>query len=63
MILGPSDPKRYAPFTEKSIALWKETPLKAGGVASADTSAWDWAWDGITTNDALAQLRQFLYAR
>jgi ADP-heptose:LPS heptosyltransferase len=63
MILGPSDPKRYAPFTEKSITLWKETRLNAGGVAAADTSAWDWAWDGITANDALAQLRQFLYAR
>lgn len=63
MVLGPSDPKRYAPYTQKSIALWKERKLKAGGVAAADTSSWDWAWDGITANDALAQLRQFLYAR
>jgi ADP-heptose:LPS heptosyltransferase len=63
MIMGPTDPKRYAPFSKRSIALWKETRIKAGGVAAADTSSWDWAWDGITANDALAQLRQFLYAR
>lgn len=63
MILGPSDPKRYAPYTKKSIALWRETKLNSGGVANADTSAWDWSRDGISVNDALAQLRQFLYAR
>jgi ADP-heptose:LPS heptosyltransferase len=63
MILGPSDPKRYAPFTKRSISLWRETALHAGGVAAAETSGWDWARDGITVNDALAQLRQFLYSR
>jgi ADP-heptose:LPS heptosyltransferase len=63
MILGPSDPKRYAPYTQRSISLWRETALHAGGVAAAETSQWDWARDGITVNDALAQLRQFLYSK
>jgi ADP-heptose:LPS heptosyltransferase len=63
MILGPSDPKRYAPYTKGSIALWKETSIKAGGVAAADTSNWDWERDGISPTDALHQLRQFLYAK
>jgi ADP-heptose:LPS heptosyltransferase len=60
MILGPSDPKRYAPYTKSSLALWKPVPLKAGGVASRDTSTWDWARDGIQPHEALVQIRHFL---
>jgi heptosyltransferase II len=63
MIFGPSEPKRYAPYTKRSIALWKETAIRAGGVAAADTSGWDWARDGISATDALHQLRQFLYEK
>lgn len=60
MILGPSDPKRYSAYTDNSIALWKPTNLQAGGVASADTTKWDWGRDGITLNDALPQIETFL---
>ncbi len=58
MILGPTDPARYAPYTPNSIALWKEQDLQAGGVAYAD-SAWDWARDGIKTSEALTEIRRF----
>jgi len=60
MVLGISDPARYAPFTDNSIALWKETTIRAGGVASADNSEWDWSRDGISAEEALVQLRSFI---
>ena len=60
MILGPSDPVRYAPFTPNSLALWKPTALKHGGVASADTSAWNWERDGISVTEAIPKLEVFL---
>ncbi|MDQ7036823.1 MAG: glycosyltransferase family 9 protein [Anaerolineae bacterium] len=60
MILGPSDPKRYAPYTKNSLALWKPVALKDGGVANSENSKWDWARDGIQPNEALKQIRRFL---
>ncbi len=58
MILGPSDPARYAPYTPNSLALWKPHNLRAGGVAYAD-AAWDWARDGVNINQALTEIRRF----
>ncbi|MGB7342416.1 MAG: glycosyltransferase family 9 protein [Phototrophicaceae bacterium] len=60
MIMGISDPRRYAPFTDDSLVLWKPTNINHGGVAAADNSAWDWARDGIPVDEALEQLRAFL---
>lgn len=60
MILGPSDPKRYAPYTDDSLALWKPIDLNVGGVANSTTSTWDWARDGIQADTALAQIRDFI---
>ncbi|MEL6404404.1 MAG: glycosyltransferase family 9 protein [Chloroflexota bacterium] len=60
MLLGPSDPRRYAPFTDNSIALWKPTTLNHGGVDSADTTQWDWSHDGIMPETALSELHAFL---
>jgi ADP-heptose:LPS heptosyltransferase len=59
-IFGPSDPRRYAPYTPDSIALWKPSSLDPRGVAAADKQAWDWSRDGISGADALAQLEAFL---
>ena len=47
MILGPSDPARYAPFVPDALALWKPVALNEGGVARADVDDWDWSRDGI----------------
>lgn len=47
MILGPSDPQRYAPFVPDALVLWKPVALNEGGVAGADVDDWDWARDGI----------------
>lgn len=60
MILGPSDPQRYAPFTPDSLALWKPAPVDRRGVSAGDGTAWDWERDGITVDEALAQTEQFL---
>ena len=60
MILGPSDPVRYAPFTPDSLALWKPAALKAGGVAAGTPDNWDWLRDGISVDEAEAQIRAFV---
>ncbi len=60
MIMGPSDPKRYAPFTPDAIALWKETPLDTGGVAAGIPEDWDWAQDGIGVEEVARKTLGFL---
>lgn len=60
MILGPSDPQRYAPYTANSLALWKPTEIQGGGVAQSATNQWNWERDGITPEEALVQIHQFL---
>ena len=60
MMMGPTDPKRYAPFVEDHLALWKPIDLNAGGVASADTSNWDWYRDGFTVDYAVEKIRDFV---
>lgn len=62
MILGPSDPRRYAPFTPDSLALWKPTALAARGVAAGAPAEWDWARDGIQAEEAAARLLAWLGA-
>ncbi len=59
MILGPSDPARYAPFAPKSIALWKPTAVRRGGVAAGAPADWDWSRDGISVDEAEAQILAF----
>ncbi len=60
MILGPSDPVRYAPFAPNSIALWKPAPIHHAGVASGTPSQWDWPRDGIGVDEAENQILTFL---
>lgn len=59
MILGPSSPKRYAPFNPNALAIWKPTSLPAGGVAEADFD-WDWVRDGVGVETVIAQLDEWL---
>ncbi len=53
MIMGPTDPQRYAPYTATHLALWKAP--QPGAAAS-----WDWQRDGITVEAAVAQILEFL---
>ncbi len=55
MILGPSDPQRYAPFAPGALALWRPAAIARGGVAAGAPVDWDWARDGISVADAERQ--------
>jgi len=59
MILGPSSPKRYAPFTPNGLAIWKPTSLPTGGVSEAGLD-WDWERDGVGVDETIAQISAFL---
>ncbi len=63
MIFGPSDPARYAPFTPKSLALWKPAEVANTGVSGGAPSDWDWQRDGITVDAAYTQISAFLDAQ
>jgi ADP-heptose:LPS heptosyltransferase len=60
MILGPSDPARYAPFTPDSLALWKPSPLGSGGVVAGPPPGWNWDDDGIGVDEVAARVLEFL---
>ena len=60
MILGPSDPLRYAPFAADALALWKPTTIPRGGVAAGAPADWNWARDGISVEEAEARIRVWL---
>lgn len=61
MILGPSDPARYAPFVPNALALWKPVTLRAGGVAMAEEEDWNWKRDGIGVEEATGEILTFLH--
>ena len=63
MILGPSDPARYAPFTPDSLALWKESSLSKTGVHDASAGLFNWERDGIDVDEAFDRIREFVDAR
>lgn len=60
MILGPSDPARYAPYSDQAIALWKPAKVSAAGVAAGAPRDWDWTRDGISVDEAEMELIAFL---
>ena len=60
MMMGPSDPQRYAPHTENHLVLWKPTALTTGGVSPTSASHWDWARDGFSVENGSAQILAFL---
>jgi heptosyltransferase-2/heptosyltransferase-3 len=60
MILGPSDPVRYAPYTPNSLAVWKPTAVPLGGVAQRQEREWEWERDGIGVDEAFAQIVAFI---
>ncbi|MEZ4668476.1 MAG: glycosyltransferase family 9 protein [Anaerolineae bacterium] len=60
MILGPSDPARYAPFTSNSRALWKPTTVDRRGVSGGAALGWDWQRDGLCVEEAEMGIMEFL---
>ena len=63
MIMGPTDPARYAPFTPNHLALWQPRAIDHVDLDSAEARAWDWERDGIRVDDAVAQVLEFLPLR
>ncbi|MCL4252270.1 MAG: glycosyltransferase family 9 protein [Anaerolineae bacterium] len=59
MILGPSSPKRYAPYHPNALALWKPVDLPTGGVAQL-LENWDWERDGIGVDAVISAIAQFV---
>lgn len=60
MILGPSDPARYAPFAPDALALWKPGVVPRAGVAAGAPQDWDWLRDGIGADEAAERILAFL---
>ncbi len=60
MILGPSDPARYAPFAPDALTLWKPTAVQRAGVAAGVPQDWDWGRDGIGVDEAAERIQGFL---
>ncbi len=60
MILGPSDPQRYAPYAPRALALWKPAAVLRGGVAAGSPADWDWSRDGIGVLEAERQIWEWL---
>ena len=60
MLMGPTDPRRYAPYTSDYLVLWKPPDLRDGGAANANRGDWDWARDGVSVDEAVAQILAFL---
>lgn len=60
MILGPTDPRRYAPFAPNALALWQPAVLAAGGVAAGTPQNWNWSRDGIGVDAAEAQIAAWM---
>lgn len=60
MILGPSDPTRYAPYADNAIALWKPAAIVPAGVVGGVPDDWDWQRDGISVDEAETRILAFL---
>jgi len=60
MLMGPTDPKRYAPYTPDHLALWKPVKLQADGAVHAARADWKWARDGVSADEAAARILAFL---
>ena len=61
MILGPSDPRRYAPYGPPNRVnyAWREWNVPAAGV-SAGAPGFSWK-DGVTVEDVFATAMRLLY--
>ncbi|MBI5667208.1 MAG: glycosyltransferase family 9 protein [Chloroflexi bacterium] len=60
MILGPSDPARYAPFADNALTLWKPARVVPAGVVGGVPDDWDWSRDGISVDEAEAHIAAFV---
>ncbi|MBI4772526.1 MAG: glycosyltransferase family 9 protein, partial [Chloroflexi bacterium] len=64
MVMGPSDPARYAPFAppEQACAAWKPWRAPAQGVRGG-AAGFDWQRDGVTVDEVWEACRALLGER
>ncbi|MFZ4815629.1 MAG: glycosyltransferase family 9 protein [Phototrophicaceae bacterium] len=60
MILGPTDPKRYAPYSPGALAVWKPSPVKAEGASAGVPEGWNWNDHGIDPLEAAGQIANYV---
>ncbi len=60
MILGPSDPARYAPYAPDAIAVWKPSGIRAEGVAQGAPKDWTWQQHGVDVETVFNAVKPFL---
>jgi len=59
-LFGPTDPRRYAPYGETVLTLWRETAVAARGVTDSAPSDWDWDRDGVGVEEGTQQIVAWL---
>ncbi len=60
MLLGPTDPRRYAPKGTQATALYRTSTWATRGVADGIPQGWTWEQDGIPPHEALARIKTIL---
>ncbi len=60
MLMGPTDPRRYAPDAPDSMVVWIPSKVGARGVAGAQPKRLDWQDIGVHVAVAVAQILDFL---
>lgn len=61
-IFGPSDPRRYAPFSPGVLLLWRPGPLPPDGVRAGAAPGWNQAQHGLGVEEVCARVQAFLAA-
>lgn len=56
MIMGPTDPRRYAPQGKQAMAVYRPTSWLSQGVSAGIPKGWTWHKEGITPDEALQQI-------
>ena len=60
MLMGPTDPRRYRPYTKDSMVIWIPSKPDARGVADAPAAGLDWQDIGIHVAVAEKEILDFL---
>ena len=60
MLMGPTDPRRYAPYTTDSMVVWVPSKLGSRGVADAPPQTLDWQDIGVHVALAEKEILEFL---
>jgi ADP-heptose:LPS heptosyltransferase len=56
MLMGPTDPRRYAPQGKQARAVYRPTVWLSQGVSAGIPLGWTWDKEGITPEEALKQI-------